>query len=103
MGIFSRIDMTYVIKIAVAALFVAGLGAIPREASARGRLYPLTLCGPGLAYQCPIHGFFDQPPFHYNVAIYPGCLKTVKLDTPDGVRRERVLVCGAPPRQMVWW
>jgi hypothetical protein len=99
--------MSHTTKIAIVAAFVAAfvaaLGGISNEASARGRLYPLTRCGPDLAYLCPIHGYFDQPPFHYNVAIYPGCIKVVPVETPYGIERRRVLVCGAPERTMVWW
>jgi len=96
-------DMSYATKIAIVTAFVAALGGISNEASARGRLYPLTRCGPDLTYLCPIHGYFDQPPFHYNVAVYPGCIKTVPLKTPYGVERRRAIVCGAPERAMVWW
>jgi hypothetical protein len=95
--------MSQAIKIAIVAAFVAALGGISNEASARGRLYPLTRCGPGLAYLCPIHGFFDQPPFHYSLAIYPGCIKVVAVETPNGIERRRAIVCGAPERPMIWW
>jgi hypothetical protein len=95
--------MSYATKIAIVTAFVAALGGISNEASARGRLYPLTRCGPDLAYLCPIHGYFDQAPFHYSAAVYPGCIKTVPLETPYGVERRRAIVCGAPERAMVWW
>ncbi len=96
--------MSHTARVAIAAAFVAVLGAIPNEASAaRERLYPLTRCGPDLAYLCPIHGYFDQPPFHYKLAIYPGCIKTVPVETPYGIERRRVVVCGAPSRAMIWW
>ncbi len=95
--------MPYATKIAIVAAFAAALGGISTEASARGRLYPLTRCGPDLAYMCPIHGYFDQVPFHYNVAVYPGCIKVMPIETPHGIERQRVIVCGAPERQMVWW
>ena len=95
--------MSRIARIAVVAGFVAALGSISSEASARGRLYPLTRCGPQLDYLCPIHGYFDQPPFHYNLAIYPGCIKVAPVETPHGIERRRALVCGAPERQMVWW
>ena len=95
--------MSHAIKIAVVSTIVAVLGGVSDEASARGRLYPLTRCGPDLAYLCPIHGYFDQPPFHYNLAIYPGCIKTVRVETPAGVERRRAIVCGAPERPMVYW
>jgi hypothetical protein len=100
---FKDQDMSHATKIAIVAVFVAALGGISNEASARGRLYPLTRCGPDLAYLCPIHGYYDQPPFHYNVAIYPGCIKTVPIETPNGIERRRAIVCGAPERSMVWW
>ena len=83
----SRIAAVFGLIVAIAAL-------VPTGASARGRLYPLTACGPGLAYLCPIHGYFDLPPFHYNLAIYPGCLQLRPVETPEGVRMRRVLVCG---------
>ena len=96
-------DMPQTMRIAIVAIFVAAFGALSSEASARGRLYPLTRCGPELAYLCPIHGYFDQPPFHYNLAIYPGCIKVVAVETPHGIERRRAIVCGAPERPMVWW
>ena len=73
---------------------VAALAAGPNQASARDRLYPMTACGPDLAYLCPLHGYFDLSPFHYNLAIYPGCIKTVRVATPAGTELRRVLVCG---------
>ena len=91
--------MSQVGRFAIAAIAVALVGM--SSAEARGR-YPLTRCGPDLGYLCRIHGYFDQPPFHYNLAIYPGCIKTVAVETPNGVRRERAVVCGAPDRPMVW-
>jgi hypothetical protein len=100
---FKDQDMSQIARIAVVAGFVAALGSISSEASARGRLYPLTRCGPQLDYLCPIHGYFDPPPFHYNLAIYPGCIKVVAVETPSGIQRRRALVCGTPERQMVWW
>jgi hypothetical protein len=91
---FKDQDMAHVTRIAIVAAFVAALGGHANEASARGRLYPLTRCGPDLAYLCPIHGYFDQPPFHYNLAIYPGCIKVAPVETPHGIERRRVVVCG---------
>ncbi len=76
------------------AVIVVALGGAWHQASARERVYPLTQCGPELAYLCPIHGYFDAPPFHYNLAVYPGCIKSVRVATPSGVERRRVLVCG---------
>ena len=72
----------------------AALSATLSEASARGRLFPLTQCGPGQAYFCPIKGYFDLAPFKYSLAIYPGCLQTQRIQTPKGVQRQLVLVCG---------
>jgi hypothetical protein len=95
--------MSHAIRIAIVAAFVVALGGMANEASARGGLYPLTRCGPDLAYLCPIHGNFDLTPFHYNLAIYPGCIKVVRVETPYGFERRRVLVCGAPERSMIWW
>ncbi len=95
--------MSHATKIAIIAAFVAALGGISSEASARGRLYPVTRCGPDLAFLCPIHGYFDQAPFHYNVAVYPGCIKSVRVETPYGIESRRTIVCGAPERQMIWW
>ncbi len=85
--------MSRAIGIAIVAV-LGVLAAGPNAASARGRLYPLTACGPDLAYLCPLHGYFDLPPFHYNLAIYPGCIKTVQVATPSGTEHRRVLVCG---------
>ena len=94
--------MSYFTKIAAIAI-VAALGGMSNTASAHGRLYPLTRCGPDLAYLCPIHGYFDSPPFHYNLAVHPGCIKVVPVQTPSGVQRQRTIVCGAPERPIVWW
>jgi hypothetical protein len=89
-------------KIATAAI-LAVLVSLPNAASARGRLYPVTRCGPDLAYLCPLHGSFDSVPYHYNVAIHPGCIKTVSVESPYGIERHRAVVCGTPPRSMIWW
>jgi hypothetical protein len=94
--------MSDLTKIAVAIL-VAALSGMASPASAHGRLYPLTRCGPDLAYLCRLHGSFDATPFHYNVAIYPGCIKTVTVQTATGIERRRAIVCGAPERTMIWW
>jgi hypothetical protein len=94
--------MSHAPKIALAA-FVAALGGISDTAFAHGRLYPLTPCGPDLADLCPIHGYFDQPPFHYNSAVYPGCIRVLSVQTPYGIERRRTIVCGAPERSMIWW
>ena len=94
--------MSHGTKIAIVAAFVAALG-ISNAASARARSHPLTRCGPDLAYLCPIHGYFDQAPFHYKVAVYPGCIKMVAVETPNGIEHHRSIVCGAPERSMIWW
>lgn len=94
--------MSHVSKIAIAAI-IAAVAGISQPASAHGRLYPLTRCGPDLAYLCRLHGSFDATPFHYNLAVHPGCIKTVAVETPNGVQRHRAVVCGAPEREMIWW
>ena len=94
--------MTHAAKIAFAVVLVA-LTGFASAASARGRLYPVTRCGPDLAYFCPIHGYFDAVPFHYHVAVHPGCIRVVPVETAHGIVRRRALVCGAPERPMVWW
>jgi hypothetical protein len=95
--------MSYAPKIALAALLAALIVGTADTASARGRLYPLTRCGPELGYLCPIHGYFDLTPFHYNVAVHPACIQVVPIQTPNGVVRRRAVVCGAPERTMIWW
>jgi hypothetical protein len=86
--------MSHFLKVVFAAAAIAVfLCSLHGEASARGK-FPLTRCGPGLAYLCPIHGYFDQPPFHYGLAIYPGCIRTQLVETPAGMQRRPVLVCG---------
>lgn len=95
--------MSHFAKIITVAAFVAASSGMSSEASARGRLYPLTRCGPDLAYLCHIHGYFDQAPYHYSLAVYPGCIRLVPIETPNGIVRRPALVCGAPERQMVWW
>jgi hypothetical protein len=91
---FKDQEMSHATKIAIIAAFAAVLGGLSSEASAREHLYPLTRCGPALAYLCPIHGYFDQAPYRYSLAIYPGCIKTVRVETPNGIRRQRAIVCG---------
>jgi hypothetical protein len=92
--------MSNVTRIAAAAVVV--LAGLSSQASARG-LYPLAECGPDLSQLCRLHGAFDSTPFHYNLAISPGCIKRVAIETPRGVRYRRAVVCGAPDRPMVWW
>ena len=100
--VFRDQDMTHATKIFIAVI-VSALAGFSTAASAHGRLYPVTRCGPDLAYFCPIHGYFDRGSFHYHVAVHPGCIKTASVHTPYGLERRRVLVCGAPERPMVWW
>jgi hypothetical protein len=95
-------DMPHVNKIVFAAI-VAALVGLSAPASAHGRQYPLTRCGPDLGYLCRMHGYFTSPPFHYNLAIYPGCIRTIRVETPNGVERQRAVVCGAPDRPSIWW
>ncbi len=68
--------MSHAVRIAIVAAFIAALGGISTEASARGRLYPVTRCGPDLV---------------------------VSVETPNGIERRRTIVCGAPERAMIWW
>jgi hypothetical protein len=87
--------MSRVFRIGVAAAVAVGfLTGTSSYAPARSRLYPLTQCGPDLASFCPIHGYFDSVPFHYNLAIYPGCLRTERVETVKGLQQRLVLVCG---------
>ena len=84
--------MPHAIKIAVFSTIVAALAGLSDEASARGRLYPLNSLRAGSCLSCPIHGYYDQPPFHYNLAVHPGCIKMVRVETPAGVERRRAIV-----------
>ena len=93
--------MPHTTKIA-AATILAALAFLPNAASAH-ELYPLTRCGPDLAYLCRLHGSFDSVPFHYNAAVRPDCIKTIEVETPRGFERRRAVVCGAPQRPIVWW
>jgi hypothetical protein len=87
--------MSQAVKTAfVVALVAIALGSLLGRASAHGRLFPLTRCGPDLAYLCPIHGYFDSAPFHYSLAIYPGCIRRERVETPYGIQYRRVIVCG---------
>jgi hypothetical protein len=96
--------MPHLTKIVLAAIVAALLGGgLSNPASAHGRLYPLTRCGPDLGYLCRLHGYYASAPFHYSLAIYPGCIKMVTVDTPNGVERRRAVVCGAPDRPMIYW
>jgi hypothetical protein len=95
--------MSHLTKIVFAAIIAALLVGLSYPASANGRLYPLTRCGPDLGNLCRLHGYFSATPFHYDVAIYPGCIRTIRVETPYGVERRRAIVCGAPERQMIWW
>jgi hypothetical protein len=96
--------MPHLTKIVLTAIVAALLvGGLSNPASAHGRLYPLTRCGPDLGYLCRLHGYYTSAPFHYSLAIYPGCIKMVTVDTPNGVERRRAVVCGAPDRPMIYW
>ena len=83
------------LKISMAAATIALL-ASPAEARKHARWgnFPLIQCGPELNELCPIKGFFDDAPFRYHLAIYPGCIRTIRHRTPSGIRYERVLICG---------
>jgi hypothetical protein len=74
-------------------LAVVSFGTLT-AASARGRLFPVTMCGPDLSELCPIHGYFGLAPFRYSLAVYPGCIQLRRVETPSGARLRRVLVCG---------
>jgi len=89
-------------KIVGTALIIL-LASLTEPAAARERLYPLTRCGPGLTELCWMGGYFGGSPFHYNLAIHPGCFKAANVRTPTGVERRVLLVCGAPEREMIWW
>lgn len=65
--------------------------------------YPLTRCGPDLAYLCRLYGSFAMRPFHYDLAIYPGCLKLIYTRSQFGIERTRELVCGTADRPQVQW
>jgi hypothetical protein len=92
--------MKHSMKIAFAMALVASAFGVTNEADARHRSFPLTSCGPDLAYLCPIKGYFDDPPYQYSLAIHPACIKYVRVETPRGIERKRILVCGAEPRMM---
>ncbi|MBV8920759.1 hypothetical protein [Bradyrhizobium sp.] len=94
--------MPHASKIALAAL-LALLAGLSNPAEARGRHYPLTRCGPDLESLCPIHGSFDGAPFHYHVAVYPGCVRVASVETRHGLRHRPVLVCDVVQRPMIWW
>lgn len=86
--------MSPAIPVLMSALAILLSSSADASASMRRSLFPLTRCGPDLQSLCPIHGFFDQVPFRYSLAIYPGCIKWAKIVTPHGVRRQRIVVCG---------
>jgi len=93
-------QLSNVIRIAAAALATV-LAGLSDPASARG-LYPLTECGPDLSRLCRLHGAFQATPFHYNLAISPGCIRRVAVETRWGVQYRRAVVCGTPERPMAW-
>ncbi|WP_409998483.1 hypothetical protein [Bradyrhizobium sp. SZCCHNR1002] len=92
--------MSNAIRIAAAAVVILMTGT--SAPALAGRLYPLTECGPDLSRLCRLHGAFEATPFHYNLAIYPGCLRRVAVMTPRGLRYRHAVVCGAPERPMIW-
>jgi len=94
--------MHHIGKIVSTALIIL-LASLSEPAAARERLYPLTRCGPDLTQLCRLKGRFEGAPFHYNLAIHPGCFRTATVQTPTGVKRGLLMVCGAPEREMVWW
>jgi len=85
--------------VTIISVFV-GLSDSPR---ADARPYSLTRCGPNLAYLCRLHGYFDSQPFHYNLALYPGCFRTVTVRTHLGRERRRELICGTQDRPQIRW
>lgn len=86
--------MPYTKNIAmIGALLLATCGA-SNEAAAQRRGAPMAQCGPDMAYLCPVKGSFDLAPFVYNLAIYPGCIRTERVHTPNGWKRRHVLICG---------
>ncbi|MGJ4931099.1 hypothetical protein ACQR1I_33550 [Bradyrhizobium sp. HKCCYLS2038] len=87
-------------SIIAAAAFAVVFADATSPALARGN-YPLTECGPDLGRLCRLHGAFDATPFHYHLAIYPGCIRRVAVETPEGLRYRRAVVCGAPDRPMI--
>lgn len=90
------LDMLKIFKrAALAIVAVVAVSAAASDAQARSpRNFPLTLCGPDLAYLCPMNGYFNLTPFRYSLAVYPGCLQRQRVETPTGVRSRLVLVCG---------
>lgn len=87
--------MHKILRIAfIASVFASAFSFTASDASAKGRMFPLTRCGPDLAYLCPIRGYFNSAPFHYHLAVYPGCIQVQNVETAVGVRRLPVLVCG---------
>nr|WP_244422874.1 hypothetical protein [Bradyrhizobium sp. ORS 278] len=96
-SLWGRMPLSNVTRIAVLALLLAGVSG---PVSARGP-YPVTECGPDLSSFCRLHGAFQATPFHYNLAIYPGCIRTVALETSRGPKYRRVVICGAPDRSVV--
>ena len=92
-------QLSNVTRIAAIAV-VTVLTAASAQVSARS-LYPLAPCGFDLSRLCRLHGAFEATPFHYNLAIYPGCLRSAAVETPRGVRYRPVLVCGTPDRPML--
>lgn len=86
--------MPYAKNISTVGALLFAIFGTSNEAAAQRRTTPLAQCGPDLAYLCPIKGYFDLAPFNYNLAIYSGCIKTQRVQTPSGWKQRRVLVCG---------
>jgi hypothetical protein len=94
LGKLKGLGMSGLVKLLLGVVLVVSIGAIANEAAARGRAYPLTRCGPDLAYLCPIRGYFDLVPFHYDLAIHPRCIREAPIETTGGIRRRLVIFCG---------
>jgi hypothetical protein len=85
----------------VAALVGTALGSTLTEASARGRPFPMTLCGPDLAFLCPIHGYFDLPPFHYSLAFLIGKCHLLGKAAPSPDVKQDVAGCASVARYLL--
>jgi hypothetical protein len=90
LGIRMRITKLAAFIIAVLAVSVLNM----ETAAARIKHRRLTFCGSTYDGLCHLGGFFDQAPFRYNLSIYPGCIKWIRIQTPYGIERRRVVVCG---------
>lgn len=54
-----------------------------------------TFCGSTMDGLCHLKGSYDLAPFQYNLAIYPACIKWVRVKVSYGTARRRVIVCGS--------